>query len=159
MAGARVHHDIRPAARARSAAASSITPSCSHTASMPSRSFSAIAWSTTATDPLTVHKAVHDLDRAGDVSESAISPLSQGILTAKIDWDDAHAELVAQILADAVRGALGIGGQADHRPGRRRRQQPFDDLGVTPRPHGTDPCRSDRRSVTRGGWMRTGEAG
>jgi hypothetical protein len=30
---------------------------------------------------------------------------SPGLLTAKIDWGDAHAEPVAQILANAVRGA------------------------------------------------------
>jgi hypothetical protein len=60
-------------------------------------------------DPLTVHKAVHDLDRARDVGEPVISPLAQGIFTAKIDWDDAHAEPVAQILPDAVRGAPGVG--------------------------------------------------
>jgi hypothetical protein len=35
-------------------------------------------------DPLTVHKAVHDLDRAGDLSEPAISPPAQGALTTKI---------------------------------------------------------------------------
>ena len=39
-----------PASRARSAACSSTTPSWSQTASMPRRSFSAIAWSTTCTD-------------------------------------------------------------------------------------------------------------
>ena len=71
-----------------------MTPSWSHTASMPSRSF--VMWDCVhlvddCADPLTVDKAVHDVDRPGYVSESAISPLAQGILTAKIDWDDAHA--------------------------------------------------------------------
>src|SRR6187551_3259785 len=59
-------------------------------------------------DPLTVHKAIHDLHRGRDISKPVISPLAQGILTAKVDWDDAHPELVAQILSDAVRGARGV---------------------------------------------------
>jgi hypothetical protein len=73
---------------------------------------------------------------------------SPGLLTAKIDWGDAHAEPVAQILANAVRGSLGVGGQANNGPGRRRRQQLFDHLGVTPRPHSTNPFRSGRRPAT-----------
>jgi hypothetical protein len=42
-------------------------------------------------DPLTVHKAIHDLHRGRDVSKPAISLLTEGVFTAKIDWDDAHA--------------------------------------------------------------------
>jgi hypothetical protein len=47
------------------------------------------------TDPLTVHEAIHDLDRVRDVSKPAIAPLAKSVLTAKIDWDDIHAEPVA----------------------------------------------------------------
>jgi hypothetical protein len=93
-------------------------------------------------DPLAVHEAVHDLDRARDVSEPAIAPLAKRVLTAKIDWDDAHTEPVAQKPADAVRGASSVGGQADNGPSRRRRQQPFDYSRVQPRRHSTDPGRS-----------------
>lgn len=60
-------------------------------------------------NPLAVHEAIHDLNRTRDVSKLAISLLTEGILAAKIDGDDSHTELVAQILADAVRGALGVG--------------------------------------------------
>jgi hypothetical protein len=57
---------------------------------MPSRSIPATVWSTTA-PTLTGHKAVHDLYRARDVSEPAVSPLAQGVFTAKIDGNDGHA--------------------------------------------------------------------
>jgi len=60
-------------------------------------------------NPLAVHKAIHDLNRTRDVSKLAISLLTEGILAAKIDRDDSHTELVVQISADAVSGALGVG--------------------------------------------------
>jgi hypothetical protein len=42
-------------------------------------------------DPLTVHKAIHDLHRRRDVSKPVISLLAEGVFPAKIDWHDAHA--------------------------------------------------------------------
>jgi hypothetical protein len=98
-----------------------------------------MASSTTAP---TLHEAVHDLNRAGDVTQPPKSPLTQRILTAQIDRDDAHAEPVAQILSDAVCGPFGVGGQADDGPRRWCHQQSFDHLGITPHPHSTNPCRS-----------------
>jgi len=61
-------------------------------------------------DPLTVHEAVNDFDRAGDITQPPISPLAQRVLTTGVDWDDAHAEPIAQIATDAVCGPFGVGG-------------------------------------------------
>jgi GNAT superfamily N-acetyltransferase len=110
------------------------------------------------TDPLAVDEAVHDLDRVRDISEPAIAALAKGVLTAKIDGHNVHAEPVAQVPADAVRGAFGVGGQADNGPGRRRRQQPLDYFGVQPRRHSTDPGRYGQRPPT-GGWLKSTKAG
>ena len=109
-------------------------------------------------DPLTVDEAVHDLDRVRDISKPAVAALAKGVLTAKIDGHDVHAEPVAQVAADAVRRAFGVGGQADNGPGRRRRQQPFDYPGILPRSHSTDPGRSGQRPPT-GGWRKRTKAG
>ena len=57
---------------------------------MPSRSFSYNGLVDDGSDPLTVHEAVHDVNRARNPAEPAISLLAQGVLTAKVDWNDAR---------------------------------------------------------------------
>jgi hypothetical protein len=92
--------------------------------------------------------SVQDLDRAGGLSKSAISPLAQAPSPRRLTGTMLMPSRSRRYWPMRIRCA-GCGGQADHGPGPRGRQQPFDHLRVTPHPHNTNPWQSGRHSATR----------